>query len=150
MGRDRDRHRLSRAVPDGSESAFVELTKKRPMEREIVIETAYLIPAKEGIDNAAEMIERGVRVRILTNSMLSNNHPTVHAHYKKYRKRMIEAGIELYELRPDPEILEHFKESGEPRRRVPRRPPYEVLCRRPTSQHDRLVQHGSAIPDLEF
>jgi putative cardiolipin synthase len=97
----------------GSESAFVELTNRmaEEMEREIVIETAYLIPAQEGIDKVAELTERGVRVRILTNSLRSNNHATVHAHYKKYRKRMIEAGVELHELRPDPEILEHFKKE---------------------------------------
>jgi putative cardiolipin synthase len=97
----------------GSESAFVELTNElsESAESEFVIETAYLIPTEDGIARAAKMAERGVRVRILTNSMFSNNHLTVHAHYKKYRKRMIEAGIELYELRPDPEILEHFKQS---------------------------------------
>jgi len=96
----------------GSESAFVELTNElaTSAESEFVIETAYLIPADEGIAMAANMTERGVRVRILTNSMQSNNHLSVHAHYKKYRKRMIEAGIELHELRPDPEILEHYKQ----------------------------------------
>jgi putative cardiolipin synthase len=96
----------------GSESAFVELTDKLAdeAESEFVIETAYLIPAKEGIAKVAEITERGVRVRILTNSMFSNNHLSVHAHYQKYRKRMIEAGVELHELRPDPEILEHYKQ----------------------------------------
>jgi len=95
----------------GSESAFVELTNRlaESAEHEFVIETAYLIPSKEGIAQGAKVTERGVRVRILTNSMLSNNHLTVHAHYKKYRKQMIEAGVELHELRPDPEILEHYK-----------------------------------------
>jgi len=97
----------------GSESAFVELTDRLADEAtsEFVIETAYLIPTQEGIDKVAEITKRGVRVRILTNSLRSNNHTTVHAHYKKYRKPMIEAGIELHELRPDPEILEHFKED---------------------------------------
>ena len=97
----------------GSESAFVELTNEltESAEHEFVIETAYLIPTKEGIAGVAEMTERGVRVRILTNSMQSNNHLTVHAHYKKYRKRMIEAGVELHELRPDPEVLEIFKQT---------------------------------------
>jgi len=97
----------------GSESAFVELTNKLAEEAksEFVIETAYLIPAQEGIDNVAEMTERGVRVRVLTNSLRSNNHTTVHAHYKKYRKPMIEAGVELHELRPDPEILERHKQG---------------------------------------
>jgi len=42
--------------------------------------------------------------------MQSNNHLSVHAHYMKYRKPMIEAGIELHELRPDPELLEHYKQ----------------------------------------
>jgi len=96
----------------GSESAFAQLTTElvESAEHEFVIETAYLIPTKEGIARVAEITEGGVRVRILTNSMQSNNHLTVHAHYKKYRKRMIEAGIELHELRPDPEILEHYKQ----------------------------------------
>jgi len=94
----------------GSESVFVELTDKlvESAETEFVIETAYLIPAAAGIAKAAELTERGVRVRILTNSMQSNNHLTVHAHYMKYRKRIIEAGIELFELRP--ELLEHYKQ----------------------------------------
>ena len=96
----------------GSESAFVELTDRlvESAEHEFVIETAYLIPAEEGIAKAAALTERGVRVRILTNSMQSNNHLTVHAHYMKYRKRIIDAGIELHELRPDPEILDHYKQ----------------------------------------
>lgn len=96
----------------GSESVFVELTDElaESAEHEFVIETAYLIPAKEGIAKAAELTQRGVRVRILTNSMQSNNHLSVHAHYMKYRKPMIEAGIELHELRPDPELLEHYKQ----------------------------------------
>jgi len=62
------------------------------------------------IYRALQAADRGVRVRILTNSIQSNNHTKVHAHYMKYRKRMIEAGIELHELRPDPELLEHYKQ----------------------------------------
>jgi putative cardiolipin synthase len=96
----------------GSESAFAQLTGElaESAEHEFVIETAYLIPTKEAISKVAEIIERGVRVRILTNSMQSNNHTSVHAHYMKYRKPMIEAGIELHELQPDPELLEHYKQ----------------------------------------
>jgi putative cardiolipin synthase len=95
----------------GSKSAFVELTDElaETTQKELVVETAYLIPAQEGIDHVADMTQRGIRVRVLTNSLRSNNHTTVHAHYKKYRKSMIEAGVELHELRPDPEILERLK-----------------------------------------
>ena len=96
----------------GSESAFAQLTSElaESAEHGFVIETAYLIPTKEAIARIAELTESGLRVRILTNSMQSNNHSSVHAHYMKYRKPMIEAGIELHELRPDPELLEHYKQ----------------------------------------
>jgi len=96
----------------GSESEFERLTRapRSPVEREVVIQTAYLIPTREGIADAAKLTARGVRVRILTNSLLSNNHISVHAHYMKYRKRMLEAGVELHELRADAAMLEHFKE----------------------------------------
>jgi len=97
----------------GSESVFTQLTNRliNEAEHDFLVETAYLIPSKEGIALTAEATKRGVRVRILTNSMKSNNHSSVHAHYKKYRKRMIEAGVELHEFRPDPELLEYFKEQ---------------------------------------
>ncbi|MCP4898638.1 MAG: phospholipase D family protein [bacterium] len=95
-----------------TESEFVRWGRglDESVEHEIVAQTAYLIPAKEGIEQMAELTERGVRVRILTNSLMSNNHLTVHAHYMKYRKRLIRAGVELHELRADAAMLEHFKE----------------------------------------
>jgi putative cardiolipin synthase len=53
-----------------------------------------------------EATKRGVRVRILTNSLASNDVPAVTAKYKKYRKPLLEAGVELYEFRAHPEIQE--------------------------------------------
>jgi len=37
-------------------------------------------------------------VRILTNSLASNDVGIVHAGYKKYRKKLLQGGVELYEL----------------------------------------------------
>ena len=44
--------------------------------------------------------ERGVRVRILTNSLASTDMPIVHVGYMRYRVPLLEAGCELYEVRP--------------------------------------------------
>lgn len=44
--------------------------------------------------------KRGVRVTILTNALASTDVPMVHAGYKKYRKPLLKAGVELYELKP--------------------------------------------------
>ncbi len=98
---------------DGAgESAFValagDITAKA--QKELVIQTAYLIPTATGIENIKGLIGRGVPVRILTNSMMSNNHVSVHAHYSKYRKRLLEAGVQLHELRADAALRE-FLES---------------------------------------
>ena len=45
--------------------------------------------------------ERNVRVRVLTNSLASNNQLAAHSCYAKTRRRLLENGLELYELRPD-------------------------------------------------
>ena len=45
-----------------------------------------------------------MKVRILTNSLASHDVPAVNSHYKKWRKPLIKAGVELYEIRPDAAI----------------------------------------------
>jgi putative cardiolipin synthase len=42
-----------------------------------------------------------VRVKMLTNSLASNNHIPVHGAYASYRHRLIRSGVELYEMRVD-------------------------------------------------
>lgn len=68
-------------------------------EQELIIVTPYLIPGKQGLNDLAGLAASGVRVRILTNSMGTNNHRMVHAHYSKYRRDLLRAGIEIFELK---------------------------------------------------
>ena len=70
-------------------------------EREILIESAYFVQRKPGVEAAGRVCGRGVRVRVLTNSLASNDVAPAHAGYEKNRKRLLEAGVELHELRPD-------------------------------------------------
>ncbi len=72
------------------------------LEQELLIESAYFVPRAVGVDAARSLVERGVRVRILTNSLAANDVLAAHAGYSKYRKGLLEAGAELYELRPYP------------------------------------------------
>lgn len=97
------------------ESAIVESMVERikTIESEFLAETAYLIPSQTGIQNMKQLVDRGVRVRLLTNSLMSNNHIAAHSGYMKYRKQMLRAGVELYELRADAELREHFKANKE-------------------------------------
>ena len=46
-----------------------------------------------------------MRVVIISNSLASTNHTSVHAVYARYRKPLLEQGVELYELRPRHESM---------------------------------------------
>ena len=41
---------------------------------------------------------------MLTNSLASHDVPAVNSHYKQWRKPLLEAGVELYEMRSDAAI----------------------------------------------
>jgi cardiolipin synthase C len=73
------------------------------VDRELLIVSPYLVPADEGMRLIEQLRDRGVRVRIITNSLASTDVPAVHAGYEHYRTRLLEGGVELYEVRPAPE-----------------------------------------------
>jgi putative cardiolipin synthase len=70
-------------------------------ESEVIVVTPYFIPGANGVEFWRRLTERGVRVVLLTNSLASNNHIPVHAAYARYRHRLLQVGVELYELRVD-------------------------------------------------
>lgn len=70
-------------------------------ESEIVVITPYFIPGKSGVEFWRSIVNKGVRVVIVTNSLASNNHVPVHGGYARYRHDIIDAGVELYEARVD-------------------------------------------------
>jgi putative cardiolipin synthase len=93
------------------QSAIVEFAAEHiaDIDHEFVAQSAYLIPSENGLAVLKAQVDRGVRVRLLTNSLMSNNHITAHSGYMKYRKAILETGAELYELRADAALREHFK-----------------------------------------
>ncbi len=64
--------------------------------------TPYMIPSKELISDVEKTTKEGRKARFLVPSMESNNHTMAHSHYKKYRKKLLNAGAELYEFRGEP------------------------------------------------
>ena len=68
------------------------------LKKDLIIFSPYFVPGKPGTAFLTELSRRGVRVRILTNSLASNDVGIVHAGYKKYRKKLLQGGVELYEL----------------------------------------------------
>lgn len=83
--------------------------------REVVLISPYFVPGKRGVEVLKRLEDRGVRLRVLTNSLAATDAPIVHVGYAKYRSALLDDGVELYELRPTlgdrPKMLGTFRSS---------------------------------------
>lgn len=71
----------------------------RPM-ADVDLVAPYFVPGAEGTDSFVTVAERGVKIRILSNSFEATDAvAAVHAFYAKRRKPLLAGGIKLYELR---------------------------------------------------
>lgn len=66
---------------------------------DVLIVSPYFVPGTDMKKACERARARGVRVRILTNSLASNDAPLAHAGYARHRQALLQQGIELYELR---------------------------------------------------
>jgi len=94
--------------PDDDQSAPVQVANEivrllDNAQQEIIIISAYLIPTVELEDAVQRAAARGVRVRILTNSIRSNNHLAAHSAYRKHIGQLLTHGAEVHEVRIDAE-----------------------------------------------
>jgi putative cardiolipin synthase len=68
-------------------------------ENEVILVSAYLVPTP-ALEDVVERAEaRGVNVRILTNSLKSNNHLAAHAAYRGHITQLVDNGADLHEVR---------------------------------------------------
>ncbi|MBW1751015.1 MAG: phospholipase D family protein [Deltaproteobacteria bacterium] len=65
---------------------------------EFILVSPYFVPGQRGADAICKLSKQGVRVRILTNSLVSNDVAAVHTGYIRHRKQLLRCGVELYEL----------------------------------------------------
>jgi putative cardiolipin synthase len=77
--------------------------------REMDLVSPYFVPTKEGTAALSALAARGVKVRVLTNSLAATDVSPVHAGYAKYREKLLRAGVALYEAKP------HVENKGEQR-----------------------------------
>ena len=86
---------------------FPELMKRmgRP-EKEFDIVSPYFVPGDGGTAMLTDMARRGVKVRILTNSLAASDESVVHAGYMQRRRDLLLAGVALYELKPTANVTD--------------------------------------------
>jgi len=89
---------LGRASPETLFAEQLRRTIGEPVS-DVELVAAYYVPRTTGVGSFISMARRGVKVRVLTNSLAASDGPYVYSGYAKRRKHLLEAGVTLYEMR---------------------------------------------------
>ena len=82
-----------------STSALIDLVKNAKFS--IAIQTPYLITTELSQNLFREAVARGVKVRILTNSLASTDNVEAFSSYQTDREKLLNTGVRIFEFRPD-------------------------------------------------
>jgi putative cardiolipin synthase len=78
---------------------------------ELLMITPYFVPTPKEAQVLKDLRQKNVRIGILTNSLESTTEVSAHAGYQRHRLEMLQAGVELHEVRASPETS---RGSGQP------------------------------------
>ncbi|WP_218510897.1 phospholipase D family protein [Variovorax sp. dw_308] len=68
---------------------------------DLLIISPYFVPGPDITQALSALHARGIRVRVLTNSLASNDAPVAHVGYARHREALLKLGVDLYELRSE-------------------------------------------------
>jgi putative cardiolipin synthase len=98
---DRPAKIASETAPDVEVTIANDLaTLMRSAKQELIVISPYFVPGNDGVALFAKLVDQGVHIRILTNSLASTDSPLVHTGYSRYRVALLKLGVELSEVRP--------------------------------------------------
>ncbi|MGR5142304.1 phospholipase D family protein [Photobacterium sp. DNB23_23_1] len=72
--------------------------------QEMLVESAYLIFDDRQLDKLQLITNNGTEIKVITNSMVSNDLVTNHSGYAGRRQDMLDHGLKLFELKPDTQL----------------------------------------------
>ena len=70
----------------------------------VTIQSPYLVMPTGALEIFRTLVQRGVRVRIVTNSLASTDNLQAFSGYQKQRRAILKSGVQVYEFKPDPAI----------------------------------------------
>ena len=76
----------------------------RSAEKSITIQSPYLVMSDKAIALFDELIKKGVKIRISTNSLSATDNLPAYSGYKRQRKELLEMGVDIYEFKPYPVV----------------------------------------------
>ncbi|RUO66369.1 putative cardiolipin synthase [Pseudidiomarina planktonica] len=69
--------------------------------QQVHIISPYFTPGEAGVAMLASMVAKGVEVKVLTNSLASNDVLFAHSGYAKRRRSLLAAGVKLFEMKAE-------------------------------------------------
>jgi cardiolipin synthase C len=85
----------------GGQSTAELMRLVRSAKSSVTIQSPYLVTTAVSQELFRDAIQRGVRVRILTNSLASTDNLDAFSGYQRERDALLALGVELYEFKPD-------------------------------------------------
>ena len=73
----------------------------RTSKHELELVSPYFVPGKDGVEYFSALARQGIKVTVLTNSLAATDVAAVHSGYAKRRKPMLQAGVEIFEMKPE-------------------------------------------------
>lgn len=85
-----------------STQRLISLVKKA--KKSVVIQTPYLITTDLGKTLFKQLVDKGVEVKILTNSLASNDNLEAFSGYQRDRSALLKTGVKIFEFKPDAHV----------------------------------------------
>jgi putative cardiolipin synthase len=70
--------------------------------KNLTVISPYFVPGKQGTQVFVDVAKAGSNVDVLTNSLAANDVALVYGGYSEWRKPLLEGGVKLWELKPQP------------------------------------------------
>jgi putative cardiolipin synthase len=108
-----DKSRVIDGVVPGKVISTAVESRADGVNTELLMITPYFVPSSTQLDLLKRARGRGVRVRVLTNSLEAAPDVAAHSGYTRFRPTLLEAGVELFEIRAR---VEGTKGTGQPKK----------------------------------
>jgi putative cardiolipin synthase len=88
----------------GGETTRVILDAVTSAKSRVVIQSPYCVLTENAFAALAGLVKKGVAVRIVTNSLAASDNLMASSGYVRQRRRLLDAGIQVFEFRPDAQV----------------------------------------------
>jgi putative cardiolipin synthase len=94
----------SKGLGGGGISTFQLIKLVSQAKDSIIIQSPYLITTEVGKQLFKEAVKRGVKIKILTNSLASTDNLQAFSGYQRDREALLRTGVRIFEFKPDAAI----------------------------------------------